>query len=79
METAATGTAAAMETAATTGTAAMETATTLEAPAACGACSPAPARGATRARVTHIAAPSKALERCGLSPSPGATKATALR
>jgi hypothetical protein len=66
METAAaTGTAATTLETAATGTAAMETAATaLEAPAACGACSPAPARGATRARVTHIAAPSKALERC---------------
>ena len=59
----------------TTGTAA---ATTLEAPAACRSRSPAPARGATRARVTHIATPPKSLERICLSASPGAPAATSV-
>jgi hypothetical protein len=44
---------------------AMETpATTLEAPAACRAHFSAPARGAACARVTHIGALPKSLERC---------------
>jgi len=51
-------------TAATTTAATTTAATALEAPAACRAHFSAPARGAARARVTHIAALPQSLERC---------------
>ena len=73
-----TGTAAATTLEAPAPTAMGAATSTLEAPAACRSPFSAPARGAARARVTHLATPPKSLERICLSASPGAPEATSL-